>query len=274
MSKNFSVCIVYCRMLAAAVIAAAILSGCGHKGSYLLDRDPDGDVQRGELDLQNIPTAPEPEDYVIGYGDHLDIHFLYNTDFSMIDVKVRPDGKISFPYVGELAVAGMTTTMLDSIMTARFSEIIREPDITVMVSRLQTRYVYVLGQVKRPGGYPLDQSGSLLRAMAMSGGATSEGKKNSVLVIRRVTPDRIVGMQIDYQELLSGHNFALDIPLKPYDIVYVPKNWISRVEDYSQQLYNILVMPMDLYLKGWQVQGIKVYYEFYERASRPEITNP
>jgi polysaccharide export outer membrane protein len=259
-------------LIAGIALATGILAGCGHKGSYLLDRDSSGTMQRGELDLGNIPVAPEPASYVITYGDHLDVHFLYNVEFSKVGVRVRPDGKISYPYVGELTVAGMTTTALDSIMTARFSEIVRDPDITVMVSKLSERYVYILGEVKQPGGYSMEQAGSLVRAIAVSGGATSKGKRNSVLVIRRVAPDRIVGMQIDYQELLSGHNFELDIPLKPFDIVYMPKNWISRVEDYSQQLYHILVMPMDLYLKGWQVQGIKVYYEFYERASRPVVT--
>lgn len=229
-------------------------------------------MARGELDLGDIPRTPEPESYVIGYGDALDIQFFYNREFSKIDVKVRPDGKISYPYVGEIRVAGMTATMLDSVLTVRFSEIIRDPDITVMVREFQERYIYVIGEVQKPGGYSIEMGGSLMRALTLAGGPNSKGKRTSVLIIRRVAPDRIVGMQIDIQELLDGHNFALDIPLEPFDIVYVPKNWISRVEDYSQQLYNMLVMPMDLYLKGWQVQGIKIYYDFYERASRPVVT--
>jgi polysaccharide export outer membrane protein len=257
---------------AAGLILLLSSFGCGPKGSYLFEENQDGEVQRGVLDLEQVPRTPVAEEYLIGYGDALDIQFLYNREFTKLDILVRPDGKISFPYVGEITVAGKTAGYLDSLLTARYAEIIKDPDITVMLRSFDAKYVYVLGQVNKPGAYSFEIGGTLLRALSMASGLTKKGKRNSVLVIRRVAPDRIVGMQIDVQDLLEGQNFALDIPLQPYDIVYVPKNWISRTEDYAEQLYNILVMPMDLYLKGWQVKGIKVYYDFYERANRPIVT--
>jgi hypothetical protein len=87
-------------------------------------------------------------------------------------------------------------------------------------------------------------------------------------VIRRVAPDRIVGIQIDLIELLDDHRFDLDIPLMPNDIVYVPKSRIAKAEEFVESLFTILGRSGDLYLKGWQIANVKLLYEFYQRTAR------
>jgi polysaccharide export outer membrane protein len=246
-------------------VAVAILIGCGGGNRMFTRRG--GEVISGELVLDSIPLQREPDTYVIGYGDQLDVVFLYDNEYSRSDIKVRPDGRISFPYVGEIAVAGMTAEEVDSLLTEKFSEIIVEPDITVIVSKFQERLVYVLGEVRSPGGYTLEEGPTLLRALTMAHGPTSEAKRNGVLVIRRVAPDYIVGVQVDLVQLLDRHRFELDMPLQVNDVVFVPKSAIDRAEDFVGALFTILGRPMDVYMRGWQVVNAKMYYDYWKQQA-------
>lgn len=240
------------------------MSGCGGGNRLISNRG--GDVVSGKLVLSDLPTVPGPDDYYIGYGDVLDVIFLFEREFSQSDIKVRPDGKISFPHIGEITVAGMTTSGLDSVITAAFSDILIEPDVTVVVKDFQSKMVYVMGEVGAQGGYPIEESSTLLQALARGKGPNEDAKRNGVMVIRRLAPDHIVGIQIDLTELIDKHRFDLDIPLEPYDIVYVPKSRISKAEDFILSLNTLLGEPMDMYLKGWQVGNIELMYEYWRRV--------
>ena len=257
--KNLNV-----KFLVAASLVALALGGCGGGNRFISNRG--GAVESGELDLSDIPVRPEPKEYIIGHGDALDVLFLYNSDLNQIDLKVRPDGRISLPYVGDVSVAGRPISALDSLLTARFSEIIVNPDITVIVRNYRPQVVYTMGEVANPGGYEYHTGMTLTNFLALSGGPARGGKRNEILVIRRVAPDHIVGIQIDLKELLGGKRFDLDVPLEAFDIVYVPKSRLTSAQDFSLAVKDILMTPMDLYLKGWAVTNQKILYEFYRRT--------
>jgi polysaccharide export outer membrane protein len=246
-----------------ACLTVAFLIGCGGGNKFIRQRG--GEVVRGALVLDSIPMRPEPDEYMIGYGDQLSIIFLFNKEYTQTGIKVRPDGRISFPLVGDIAVAGMTASKLDSIITDTYSEIIVEPEVSVIISDFQKRLVYVMGEVHAPGGYPHEEVPSLLSALSKARGPTREGKRNSVLVLRRVAPDHVVGMQVDLTQLLDKHRFDLDIPLQPNDIVYVPRSAIREASDFANALFTIIGRPFDLYLRGWQVWNIETYYELWRQ---------
>jgi polysaccharide export outer membrane protein len=252
------------KLLAAIAMLLLTVSGCGGGNRYISNRG--GEVESGELDLSDIPTRPEPAEYIIGHGDALNILFLYNSDLNQIDIKVRPDGKISLPYVGEVEVAGKGVSALDSLLTARYSEIIVNPDVTVVVKDYNPQLVYVMGDVDNPGGFEYRTGMTLTNFLALSGGPGRTGKRNEILVIRRIAPDHVVGIQIDLKELLGKKRFDLDIPLEPYDIVYVPKSRLASAQDFMVALREILTSPADIYLRGWQVANVKVLYDFYKRS--------
>jgi hypothetical protein len=107
---------------------------------------------------------------------------------------------------------------------------------------------------------------TLMQALAVSYGYTDDARKSNVLVIRRVAEDHIVGVEVNIDAILSKNDFSLDIPLKPFDIVYVPKSRIATTEDFISRFYNIIGRPLDIYLKGWQVANIKLYYDYYART--------
>ena len=257
---------VYIFFAVLVIITTGLFYGCG--GGNAVISNIGEEVVTGELVLDSIPRAPEEDEYLIGQGDKLDIVFLYNREFSQKDIVVRSDGKISLPYAGELRVAGITVSRLDSILTAKYSEILINPDISVIVKEYKPQLIYVLGEVELPGGYPYKRGMTLLSALSLGRGLTDDARKNGVLVLRRVAPDHVVGIQIDLNELMGKKIFSLDIPLEPFDIVMVPKSKLSSVRDFSETLYSILAKPADLYIKGWNIANMKILFDFYKRTAR------
>ncbi|MCX5752321.1 MAG: polysaccharide biosynthesis/export family protein [Candidatus Krumholzibacteria bacterium] len=252
------------KVLAVLGLIVFILAGCGGGNRLISNRD--GKVESGELILDSLPMRPDASEYVIGHGDALDILFLYAADFNQIDLKVRPDGKISLPYVGDIVAVGKPVSALDSVITARYAEIIVNPDVTVIVRSFRPQVVYALGEVASPGGYEYHDGMTLANALALGGGPSKSGKRSEVLVIRRVAPDHVVGIQVDINDLLSGKRFDLDIPLQAFDIVYVPKSKIAQGQDFMLALKELILTPSELYLRGWQVANVKILYDFYRKS--------
>jgi polysaccharide export outer membrane protein len=252
------------KVLAALGLLVFILGGCGGGNRFISNRD--GKVESGELVLDAIPMRPDPTEYVIGHGDAIDVLFLYNSDFNQTDLKVRPDGKISLPYVGDIVAAGRPVSALDSVITARYAEIVVNPDVTIVVRDFRPEVVYALGEVLSPGGYEYHSGMTLANALALGGGPNKGGKRNEVLVIRRVAPDHVVGIQVNINDLLSGKRFDLDVPLQAFDIVYVPKSKIAQGQDFMLALKEIILTPTEFYLRGWQVANVKILYDFYRKS--------
>lgn len=218
-----------------------------------------------DLETDSIPVAPEPESYFIGYGDVMDVNFLYEDKYSRERIKVRPDGRITYPQAGEIFVAGMSPMDLDSVLTESFSEIILDPQVTVIVTEFQPQMVYVLGEVGVPGDFEFVRDMTLMQALSMAKGYTDDARKSNVVVIRRIGEDHIIGMEVDIEAILSLSDFSHDLVLKPFDIIYVPKSRIATTEEFVSRLWTIIGRPMDLYLKGWQIANIKLYYDYYSR---------
>ena len=222
-----------------------------------------GDVITGELDIAEYVGGDSDGEYKIGHGDEIDISFLYNSEYNVSNIKVRPDGRISLPHAGEVLAAGLTPVQLDSVITERYKTIVKAPEVAVIMRDFAASVVYVLGEVNAPGAYEIDRSLTLLGALAKSRGMDEKARRSSVLVVRRLSYDRIVGMQFDMDELLEEGRFDLDISLEPNDIIYVPKSKLHKAEEFVSVIYDILEKPANLYLRGWQVSQVKWLYEFY-----------
>ena len=251
-------------MLVLALALAVSAPGCGGGNKLIVQRGDD--VEHGELDLDRLPSGGSTgSEYRISHGDELSITFLYNEEMSR-SVKVRPDGRISYPYAGEVRAAGMTVAQLDSVITERFSEIVLDPEVSVMVDEFDEPMVYVMGSVRAAGGFEWRRGMTLMTALALGRGPSDDARRNGILVMRRVAPNRIVGIQIDIGELTGGHRFDLDIPLEPYDIVFVPRSRVATAAEFIENVYSILARPMDIYIKGWQTFNQKTLYEFYRNT--------
>lgn len=218
-----------------------------------------------------VPPVVDPE-YVIGVGDVLEVVFLYHSNLTTRDLVVRRDGRISLPYVGDHMAAGVTPMVLDSLLESRFSEILREPSLSVIVNHPSSQKVYVLGEVKIPGRVEFDDEITMLQAVASAGGFAKGALAGHSILIRRQGISKIVGVEVDLQAVMDGAVMQNDLRLRNYDIVYVPQHPIYSAADFMEQVAKIINMPLDVVFKGWQIANLSSTYEYF-RTTRPTQTN-
>jgi polysaccharide export outer membrane protein len=163
--------------------------------------------------------APSTADYVVGVEDQLSISVWKEPELTKV-VNVRPDGKISFPLVGDLQAAGKTPRQLSQALTESLARFIKEPIVTVTVEAINNFKVYVIGEVGSQGELTLKRRTRLLQAIALAGGLSPYASKNVVVV--RDEGGREVRTEIDYRKVISGERPELNIYLKPGDTIIVP----------------------------------------------------
>jgi len=134
------------------------------------------------------PAAPgvatDDDSYVIGIDDVLSINVWKEPDISRA-VPVRSDGKISLPLVGEVTAGGKTPKTLKTEITEKLKSYISEPEVTVMVQEMRSKKFNILGQVTRPGSYPLTSAMTVLDGLALSGGFRDFAKKRPFTCLER-----------------------------------------------------------------------------------------
>jgi polysaccharide export outer membrane protein len=204
-----------------------------------------------------------PEEYLIGVGDHLDVIFPIHRDLNQVDIVVRRDGRISLPYIDDEVAAGRTPMELDSVITERYGEYLKTPELSVIVRETPQRMVYVLGQVVKPGGVKTNLDVSLLQALSEAGGMKPGAKDEHVVVIRRMGKDRVIGVEIDVKAIVQGRSLQNDFLLRDYDIVFVPKTRLQSASEVAKVLNDVIDVPFSLVTKGWQAVTLYAAYEFY-----------
>lgn len=162
--------------------------------------------------------AAVSSDYVIGVEDQLTISVWKEPELNL-SVAVRPDGKITFPLVGDLQASGKTPKQLSQTLTEALSRFIKEPIVTVIVAQINNFKVYMLGEVATQGVQVLRQRTRLLQVIAMAGGLTPYSNKNIVLV--RDENGREVRTEIDYRKVINGDRPETNVFLKPGDTIIV-----------------------------------------------------
>jgi len=162
-------------------------------------------------------SVTAPPDYVIGADDVLSIVFWKASEISG-HVRVRPDGKISLPLLGEVSAAGLTPESLRQQLETRAGPFFADIIATVMVDEINSRRVFVTGAVGRPGAFPLNGRVTVLQALALAGGFTEFADREHVEIIR---PDeaRSDRLRFNYKTVVEGK--APDVALKPGDTIVV-----------------------------------------------------
>jgi polysaccharide biosynthesis/export protein len=264
--------------VAAAFLPAVIVAvGCssGIKGSERSEGWYDrGSVQQFVTDTQSTPATPllDPE-YVIGVGDELEVVFPYHTNLTERDIIVRRDGRISLPYVGDQMAAGITPMDLDSVLTVRFGEILRDPNLSVIVSMPAPQKAYVLGKVRMPGRIEYSDELTMVQAVAAAGGYEKGALPAHAILIRRQGVSRIVGVEVDLKAVTQGAVLSNDLRLRNYDIVFIPTHPIFSAAEFMQAVNDIVMVPLDVVFKGWQIANLSATYEYF-RANNPVQSAP
>jgi polysaccharide biosynthesis/export protein len=168
-------------------------------------------------------ASPKAHDdqFTIGDDDVLAINVWKEPDISR-SIPVRSDGKISLPLVGEVQASGRTPLKLEQDIAARLKSYIAEPEVTVIVQQINSQKFNILGQVNRPGSYPITNSATVLDAIAVAGGFRDFAKQKSIYVLRQNPDGSQTRLAFNYKEVAKGHNPAQNVQLQPKDTVMVP----------------------------------------------------
>jgi len=159
--------------------------------------------------------------YVIGDNDILDIDVWKEKEISQT-IPVRPDGKISLPLVGQIQASGLTPLQLQADLTRRLKEYIENPEVTVIVTDPRSHQFNVVGEVVRPGSYPLSQSMTVLDAVAQAGGFKDFAKETKIYVLRPMPGGIRVRIPFNYKQVIKGKDLQENVSLKPGDTIVVP----------------------------------------------------
>jgi polysaccharide export outer membrane protein len=159
--------------------------------------------------------------YVIGPDDVLSVVFWRDKDMSC-DVVVRPDGKISLPLVNDIQAGGLTPSELRDAVNAAARRFVEEPSVTVVVKQINSRKVFITGQIEKPGPYAINGPTTVVQLISLAGGLKEFTDGKRILIMRTDKAGRQVARVFNYREVLAGKNLEQNIELQPGDTVVVP----------------------------------------------------
>lgn len=191
------------------------------------------------------PTVREP--YVLQAGDLLGIKFYYNPELNE-DVIIRPDGMISLQLTGDVQAAGLTPTALAAALTQKYVSELATPKVSIIVRQFSGERVYVSGEVGKQGLVPLTAGMTLYQAIQQAGGLLDSAHRKQVVLIRQGSDGRPAGVAIDVRPIESGEHPEEDVPLRPFDVVFVPKSKIGNLDMWVDQYFRKLLPPIPVAL--------------------------
>lgn len=177
------------------------------------------------------PSSAEPstqaavkahdDSFIIGDDDMLSINVWKEPDVSKV-LPVRSDGKISLPLVGEVEAAGKTPLQLEHDLTGMLRSYITDPDVTVIVTQINSKKFNILGRVAKPGSYPILGTTTVLDAIAAAGGFQDFAKQKSIYILRQNAAGVATRIPFNYKDVIRGKNPEQNIRLQAHDTVIVP----------------------------------------------------
>jgi polysaccharide export outer membrane protein len=167
------------------------------------------------------PTAATTDpNYVIGPSDELNVDVWKEPNVSR-SIPVRPDGKISLPLLNDVQAAGLTPAQLTSAITEKLANFMNSPQVTVIVTAVNSQRIYVLGEVGRAGAYPMLPQMTVLQALSSAGGFSAYANLKGIYVLRTENGKQ-VHFPFNYKEVIRGQKNEQNIVLKSGDTLVVP----------------------------------------------------
>jgi len=174
----------------------------------------------GGTDAPAAKPAATDYNYIIGPEDELIVNVWRETDLSRT-VPVRPDGKISLPLLNDVQASGLTPMQLGFEITTRLKKFIADPQVTIIVGRVNSQRIYIVGEVNHAGAFALVPSMTVLEALSSAGGCTAFAKQTKIYILRQESGQEI-RRPFNYKEVLGGQRMEQNILLKSGDTIVVP----------------------------------------------------
>jgi polysaccharide biosynthesis/export protein len=185
-----------------ALVLAVTAAGCG------------GSTSRAARETRPF----HPGEYRIGVEDVLEISVWKEPQLATT-APVRPDGKVTVPLAGEIDAAGKTARELEEVLAQRFAARIASPTVSVVVKEINASRVFVLGEVARPGAYPMRGALTVVQALALAGGLTEFADKRDIVILRREDAGGQTRLSLNLKDAIKS---GPSVELAPGDTVVVP----------------------------------------------------
>jgi len=170
--------------------------------------------------------------YQLRPGDSFSIRFPFTPEFNQVEVAVQPDGYVTLQGLGEVPVAGKTLPELRNLIQTSYSTIVSPQVITVELKEFEKPYFLVGGEVGRPGKFELRGDTTVAEAVTIAGGFRETAKHSQVLLFRRISDQWMEAKKLDMKKMLTAGDLSEDLHLRPGDMIYVPKNAISKIKPF------------------------------------------
>jgi len=232
------------------LVAVALLSICGAAGQEVgtgqtketagvKNPPPTSSVIAND---KNTPTFSEryPR-YKLRPGDTFDLTFEFTPEFNQ-SLTVLPDGFVVLREAGEIYSTGLTVTELTEKIRTAYNSVLSNPRISILLKDFEKPYFIADGQVARPGKYDLQGDTTVIQAVAIAGGFQSSARHSQVVLYRRVNDDWIEAKLLNVKKMEKSRNLAEDLHLRPGDMIYVPKNTVSKIQQFIPS-YGFSMIP-------------------------------
>jgi len=161
-----------------------------------------------------------PPGFVIGPEDVLSIMYWRDKEMTT-DVVVRPDGKISLPLLNEFQAAGLTPAELHDRILEGSKRYLEDPNLTVVIKQINSRKVFITGEISKPGPYNLTTPTTVLQLIALAGGLKEFAKSDKIVIVR-IENGRTMAYPFNYKQVMARKKLQQNIELKPGDTVVIP----------------------------------------------------
>lgn len=192
------------RVFAAAVVAGVLVASAGC-------------ASRPFVWVNDLAPDQAGDEYVIASGDVVNVR-VFNQENLSTRARVRSDGKIAVPLLGDVLVRGRSPSVISKQLEDRFKQYVVSPAVTITIEETQPTSVSVLGEVAHPGNYSLDATSGVMQALAAAGGLTEYASRGSIYVIRRDPPENV---RFTFAMLTEADSRAAAFRLRAGDVVVV-----------------------------------------------------
>ena len=249
---------------------AVVMGGCGPSAytdvdlTHDLDADAQTTPEQAALIASLADSTTETLTYRIGSGDVLEIVFFTHPEQNRF-VTVRPDGRITLPYVGELVASGKEPARLSAEIEIDYSSVLVDPKVNILLNKIGGRF-YVLGEVREAGEFPYERPLTLLQAIAKAGGYNEDARLTNFVLIRNDEKGGRFAAVFDFREYMLTQEKVGDIYVQPDDIVWIPKDNISRWNNTARKALTGVLQAEDVIIRGMGIADFKnVYGRSYVR---------
>lgn len=184
--------------------------------------------------------------YRIEAGDTFDLTFDLSPEFNQTAVAVQPDGFVSLRAVGDIKVAGQTVPELTQTVRQAYGKILNNPVISIVLKEFEKPYFVADGQVAKPGKYEMHGNMTVTQAIAVAGGFQSAAKHSQVVLFRRVDDQWTEAKLINVKKMEKNRDLREDPFLHSGDMLFVPKNTMSKVDRYIPNLSMGTYLPLTI----------------------------